>query len=44
MRNCPKCDAAMTHIEDEPDVNIRGGWVCDDCGVFIGDADDDGEP
>ena len=38
---CPKCDQEMDHIEDEPDVNVPGGWACYDCDVFIHDSEVD---
>ena len=42
--NCPKCDAEMERIPHEPDVGIEGGWACEDCGVFVHEADTDCEP
>jgi hypothetical protein len=42
--NCHKCDKPMEHIEDEPDVNVIGGWECSECGVFIPSWDVDDEP
>jgi hypothetical protein len=43
MMHCPKCDKEMEYIDDEPDVNIVGGWACDACDVFVPqwDVDDD---
>jgi hypothetical protein len=40
---CPKCGAEMQHIDDEPDVNIEGGWACPNeaCGYFIHDSEVD---
>ena len=42
MKCCPKCDAEMKRIEDEPDVGIVGGWYCHTCNEsYIQDDDDD---
>ena len=44
---CPKCDKEMFHQDNEPDVNVRGGWCCtdEDCDTFVPDEDvDDDEP
>lgn len=40
---CPKCGREMDHIDDEPDVNIVGGWVCYACDKFVPDWDVDDE-
>ena len=37
MKRCPHCDLEMEHIEDEPDVNIIGGWYCTHCDISIMD-------
>jgi len=45
--NCPKCDEPMERLESEPDVNVIGGWMCDDCQVFVSEweaPEDDYEP
>jgi hypothetical protein len=41
--NCPKCDKPMEHTDDEPDVNMVGGWHCSSCDIFVPswDIDDD---
>lgn len=43
MIRCPKCDQEMEHEEAEPDVNIRGGWACNECEEFVPDEDVDDE-
>lgn len=42
--NCPKCDVEMEHIDGEEDVNIHGGFFCEECDEFIPDSDVDDEP
>ncbi len=44
MMNCPKCNKEMEHIDDEPDVNVVGGYVCHECDEFIPQWDVDDEP
>lgn len=46
MHECPKCGAQMVLEEDEPDVGLVGGWVCQSCGhTELSESDDfeDGE-
>lgn len=40
---CPKCGLEMERIEGELNVNIVGGWLCEECNEFIPewDVDDD---
>jgi len=40
---CPKCDLPLEHQDDEPDVNVTGGWCCDTCDLFIPHWDIDNE-
>lgn len=37
--NCPKCDQPMEHQDDEPDVGVPGGYLCEACDVWVDDAD-----
>ncbi len=43
MKRCPKCNAEMEQVEDEPDVDIHGGWYCHQCGhdIAFHEVDDD---
>ena len=41
MKRCPQCDREMDHQDDEPDVNVRGGWICYECNKFIPDDEED---
>ena len=41
---CPKCDHEMERTENEPDVNVIGGWSCDTCDEFVPEWDVDDEP
>ena len=43
---CPRCGKEMEHVDDEPDVNVSGGWLCVDekCDEFIPDWEVDNEP
>lgn len=36
-KNCPKCDALMELVDDDPDTGIVGGWECtnDACGEIL---------
>jgi transposase len=40
-KQCPKCGEEMEHFDDEPDVNIQGGWLCPACDHFIHDSEID---
>lgn len=42
---CPKChaDISDTHMDDDPDTGIIGGWVCEACNIGVGEIDDDPE-
>jgi hypothetical protein len=39
-RQCPKCQSAMEHHPEDPDVGIIGAYVCTGCDQSDPDHDD----